>query len=98
MPSMASTGTLPLGFIARNSGVRDSPFSTSISRHSYGSPRMSSAMRTLWQLPEAAVPYTVKDITGLPEGGRVRKREFDTAFPNLYFSLLRRFADSLAGA
>ena len=28
----------------------------------------------------------------------MRKREFDTAFPNLYFSLLRRFADSLAGA
>jgi hypothetical protein len=55
-------------------------------------------MRTLWQLPEAAVPYTVNVITDLPEGGRVRKREFDTAFPNLYFSLLRRFADSLAGA
>ena len=28
----------------------------------------------------------------------VRNREFDTGGANLYFSALRRFADSLAGA
>jgi hypothetical protein len=28
----------------------------------------------------------------------MEKCEFDTARPNLYFSALRRFADSLAGA
>ena len=59
---------------------------------------MSSAMRTLWQLPDAAVPYTVKFITKALWRVARGKPEFDTGFANLYLSYLRRFADSLAGA
>ena len=50
--SSASSGTLPFGLRARNSGVRVAPRLLSVSIQWYGRPNCSSSSFTLWQLPE----------------------------------------------
>ena len=52
----SSSGTLPLGFFARNSGVRVSPAALFTSTQRYGRPSCSSSNCTLKQLPDAFMP------------------------------------------
>src|SRR5438128_2044341 len=69
-----STGMRPLALtLARNSGVRVSPFMMSYSRRSRRTPAIAAVSRILKQLPDAAYSWsTRRSVIGTPCGGNFK--------------------------